>query len=227
MHIVIVVLLAAALVPQAAEAQSLHHIIGAVAAPGYYGGGYGSGYGPGYSSYDYGYYGAGWHRVRQPGVKFDLDLLSKEDRKLVLRGIVFINGNDHGVVNQYDDWTNGILPLEPGPHAIAIVLPDGRRFSTEISVAWGRTTRVYPRFADRTEMSAPIPPAPSTVPAPTTPAPAPVVASPPEPPPATQPQPEPGTAPAPVSRRRAVEPPPGLPRNAGLADIIAAVSGDK
>ncbi len=202
---VILAVLAVA-VPQPASAQHLGSVIWATASP-HYGGLYG--YGGWY--YD-GYFGF----QRQSGVKFDLDLVAKEDQKLVKAGIVVVDGNEDAIVNRHDGFWNGILPLPPGPHEIAIVLPDGRQFATQISVMAGRTNHVYPRFRKAEDLAQVVhQPAPPAQTAPQA-----------QPPAATQPQAPapPATAPAKPVAQPPAAPEKPEPRDASIAGIIRAMT---
>ena len=101
---------------------------------GYYGGYYGDGYG-------YGYY-----RSHITGLKFNLDLVSKDERELVKKSIVQIDGAEIGIVNRHDGWWNGAIPVSAGDHEVVVEHPDGRVFRTQIFVQEGQTLHVYLRF---------------------------------------------------------------------------------
>lgn len=168
-------------------------------------GGYGPNRGPGsnvnwYGDWGYpgdgwngGWFGRGWlgHTVRS-GIKLDLDRLPKSQKELALGGYLFIDGNDEGVVDQFDGFFNGILPLPLGPHSLTIAYLGQEgvwyRYDTEVSVRLGRITNVYPRFRVAAQ-PAPVQPTPQPAPqAVPTPQPAPQAApAQPTPAPAAQP----------------------------------------
>jgi len=81
------------------------------------------------------------------GIKFNMDLVSKEDQKAAKRGIVLIDGSEMGIVDRYDSWQNGSIPVADGSHQVAVELEDGRVFQTEILVQPGQILHVYVRFS--------------------------------------------------------------------------------
>lgn len=103
-----------------------------------YGYGYGVGVGIGYGSYGY----------ANPitGIRFNMDLVPKNDRKVVERGIVTIDGSEVGIVDRFNSWQNGHIPVGPGTHEITVQLEDGRVFQTETAIGTGEIRHIYLRF---------------------------------------------------------------------------------
>lgn len=118
---------------------------------GYYGG-YGAypifvrGYGCGFGAF-----GATGFGVT--GVKFNLNLLKKEERETVKNAIVTVDGAEVGIVNEHDGFWNGVLQLPPGPHEVLVQLEDSREFSTTVVVRLCQVTRIYIRFPGATKHS--------------------------------------------------------------------------
>lgn len=104
----------------------------------YYGGGYGYSYG--------GYYGRSRYYLPATGIRLNMELISKDDRDVVRRGIVTIDGSEQGIVDRYDGWQNGCIPVAAGGHLISVELEDGRVFQTNVLVQPGQSLHVYIRF---------------------------------------------------------------------------------
>lgn len=111
-----------------------------------------SSYRPYYRSYGYGYYGGYYdgygygYYYRPTGLKFNLDLIPKDERKLVKKGIVWVDGSEVGIVNRFDGAWNSRISVSDGTHQLVVKLPDGRDFETEITVYAGQALHVYLRF---------------------------------------------------------------------------------
>ncbi len=103
---------------------------------GYYGVGVGIGYG-GYGGYGY--------AVPITGIRFNMDLIPKNDRKVVERGIVTVDGSEVGIVDRFNSWQNGHVPVAPGDHQVVVQLEDGRVFQTETSIGTGEIRHIYIR----------------------------------------------------------------------------------
>jgi len=98
------------------------------------------GYG-GYASPRYwGYY------YRSTGLKFSLNLVPKQDSQNVQRGVVTVNGVEIGIVDNFDSWQNGHIPVLPGKSEVLVTLQDGRDFRTTVGVRLGQVLTVYLRF---------------------------------------------------------------------------------
>jgi hypothetical protein len=103
-------------------------------------------YRPYYPSYGYGGYYGGYYRSVITGIKFNLDLVPKNELALVKKGIVSIDGAEIGIVNRHDGWWNGSIPVSDGDHEVIVELEDGRVFRTQIFVQPGQILHVYLRF---------------------------------------------------------------------------------
>jgi len=104
---------------------------------------YGFGYGLSYESYGrYGYAPL----PRPSGLKFNLELVSEKDKKMVEQGKVFIDGLDKGIVGRYDGRWNKALVYPPGVYEIEVRLKDGRTFNTRIEILSEQIAPVYPEF---------------------------------------------------------------------------------
>lgn len=112
---------------------------------GRYYGGYGYG-GYGYSGYGYGGYGYGYGRSFLTGLKFQLELVPKNERKMVEQGIVSVDGAEVGIVNRHDGFWNGAIPVSSGDHEVVVEHPDGRVFRTQVFVQQGQILHIYLRF---------------------------------------------------------------------------------
>lgn len=104
---------------------------------GYYGRYYGGGY--------YGYYSVPLLRSYTTGLRFDLELIPKNEREMVKRGVVVVDGAEVGIVDKYDNWPSEI-PVASGEHGVVVELEDGRVFQTKVFVQPGQILHVYPRF---------------------------------------------------------------------------------
>lgn len=105
---------------------------------------YGYGY---YSGYYSGYYGRyGRYYMPATGIRFHLELVPKSEHKMVKRGIVTIDGSEQGIVDRFDSWQNGHIPVAPGNHQVSVGLEDERVFQTEAIVQPGQIIHVYLRF---------------------------------------------------------------------------------
>lgn len=106
----------------------------------------------GYRSYRYrGYHGGHYYgAVYAPitGIRLNMELIPKKERKAVERGAVWIDGYDSGIVDRYNSWHNQCVPVAPGNHSVSVELEDGRSFETEVLVQPGQLLRVYIRFQD-------------------------------------------------------------------------------
>jgi hypothetical protein len=117
---------------------------------GHYGRSYGYGYYGGYYNNYGGYYYGGGNYYPLTGLRFNLDLVSVQDRKMVKRGVVAINGVEVGIVNRFDSWQNGHASAQPGSNQVMITLEDGRVFQTAVDLdPNGQILTVYPRFFPR------------------------------------------------------------------------------
>lgn len=106
---------------------------------------YGFGYGVRYNSFGW---GGGYGRYYMPttGIRFNMDLIDKKDRDVVEKGIVVIDGAEVGIVDRFNSWHNGSVPVATGTHKILVLLKDGREFETEVVVQPGQIMPVYVRF---------------------------------------------------------------------------------
>lgn len=111
-------------------------------------------YGSYYRSYSYGGYGynsyyGGYARPLIAGIRFNLDLIDKKERKMVSKGIISIDGSEFGIVDRFDSWQNGPIVVGPGDHQVTVQLPDGRIFQTDVSVSLGEIRHIYLRFEEK------------------------------------------------------------------------------
>lgn len=105
------------------------------------------GYGDNYNYNNYGYNQYGYAPLPRPsGMKFDLELVSEKDRKMVRQGKVFIDSLDKGIVGRYDGGFNKSLKYPSGTYEVEVRLKDGRTFNTTIEILPEQIAPVYPEF---------------------------------------------------------------------------------
>ncbi len=80
------------------------------------------------------------------GLKFDLELVRPEERDVVKRGIIMIDGAEVSIVNRHDGFWNGVLFVPNGDHEVVVELEDGRVFQTQVVIYPGQIRRIYIRF---------------------------------------------------------------------------------
>lgn len=110
---------------------------------GYYGGGYG-GYGNPYG------YNMPYGGFRMSGIKFKMDQIPKNQRRLIETAVVTVDGSEEGTIDMFNSFWNGSLLLDPGPHTVIIELPEAI-FRTQVNVRPGTVSFVVPRFRPKTE----------------------------------------------------------------------------
>jgi hypothetical protein len=118
--------------------------------PGWY---YGLGLYPGvwyYGPLGFGYQFTLGETVNLSGIKFELDMIPKEDRKAVLDGNVMVDG-EAGTEGRVKDFSGGIgsrkvLHLGPGSHDITVRLKGGQEINMAVSIQESRVTHVALSF---------------------------------------------------------------------------------
>jgi hypothetical protein len=92
------------------------------------------------------------------GLKFDLDLIPKDERELVKRGIVYVDGAEVGKVDNFEGFWSSALQLAPGTHEVIVLLKDGRQMETTVGIQEWRITHISLRFGPANQPTLPPPP---------------------------------------------------------------------